>query len=399
MSRKPINHEPPETGKTLIDKAVNDSLVSYTPTVATPEKKDDVLSLHHPLYAPSSMDAIALCPARVRMSSGLPSLPKSEDAEEGTLLHKAVATRNFTGLDSEQMELVRKCDAVLVDVSGPCVINREELLFVMGSNYEEITYGTSDIVIPKKDKVVVLDWKFGRNEVEEAANNLQLASYAVGAAQKYGVDAVECHVFQPRINHHSVYTFTDIPAVLAAIEDIIEATQEKEWVFNPCEKACQYCKAKFTCGPCLKSLALNLPAVAEGAEQDQAALAVRMPDLIKAAKQAAKLAESILSKAKDMITQGITVPGYYLKDGNNVRYVHDIPGLYAAVSDKIPYEKFLSICSCPTGETEEAFIQALKVTNPEITIKEAKAKFEEVSHLYVGTKQNKPSLAEVKVKK
>lgn len=405
MERRNTHHVPPEscTVNDRLEKVMVKSEISYTPAkvdAVPPQEKDDAAPLHHPAYSPSGMERIAACPASVRMSEGLPSLPASEDASEGTRLHRAVSHGEKAGLDYEQMELVDRCNALAMELRGEDGrVYREERISVMGSNFEEITFGTADCLIVRPDKLIIMDFKFGRNEVEEAANNLQLATYAVGAAQMHGVSVVECHVFQPRINHHSVYTFTDIPAVLSSIENIIEESKSPEWIFNPSEKTCQYCRAKFSCIPCLKALQV-LPAITE--KDSTEALAKAMPDLIPAAKQAKKIADAILDKAKDLITSGVAVEGYYLKDGNEVRSIADIAQGFELVKNAygVSYDEYLNLCSIKVGKLEELCVgkqkSRVEAEGGKLLLKNAKREFEEVTKSVVVKTQNAPSLAEVK---
>jgi len=306
------------------------------------------------------------------------------------LLHYAISRERKPDLTSEQMELIDRCNALVTELRGEDGrVYREERISVMGSNFEEITFGTCDVLMVKSDRVILIDWKFGRKEVGEAANNLQLAAYAVGAAQIHGVDTVECHVFQPRINHHSTYAFTDIPAVLSSIEELIEISNAPVWTFNPSEKTCQYCRAKFVCKPCLSALQ-QLPAIAQGTDL---ALAAAMPDLIARAKQAAKIADAVLDKAKAMLTEGHEIPGYFLKPGNEVRKVTDIAKAFELIKDFISYEDYLKLCTVPPAKLEEVFIQAMKAASPEMSKKDAEAKFSELMRPVICKSQNAPSLA------
>jgi hypothetical protein len=368
---------------------------------ATPpqESGDAVAPEHHPRYSPSSMERIAACPGSVKMSEDMPSLPAGEDATEGTRLHRAVSHGEKAGLDYEQMELVDRCNALVMELRGEDGrVYREERLSVIGSNFEEITFGTVDVLIVKENTAVIIDWKFGRNEVEEAANNLQLACYAVGAAQKWGVSSIECHVFQPRIGHHSNYTFTDLGAVQESIEELIGIAEGNEWLLNPAEKTCQYCRAQFACPACLKTFSL-LPAI----PADES-LVESLPMLIPAAKHAKKLADAILDKAKDLIASGVTVEGYYLKDGNEVRSVADIAQGYELVKNAygITYDEYLNLCSIKVGKLEELCVTKQKARveaeGGKLLLKNAKREFEEITKSVVVKTQNAPCLAEIKTK-
>jgi hypothetical protein len=398
MSRIPTHHTPLEscTVNDRLEKVMTIAEVTYTPTATPPPEAGDAVALeHHPRYSPSSMERIAACPGSVRMSEGMPPLPAGDDAREGTRLHRAISHNERAGLDYEQMELVDRCNALVMELRGENGrVYREERLSVIGSNFEEITFGTVDVLIVKEDKAVIIDWKFGRNEVEEAANNIQLGCYAVGAAQKWGVSSVECHVFQPRIGHRSNYTFTDLSAVRESIEELIEIAEGSEWRLNPSEKTCQYCRAKIDCPASRKCL--NLPAI----PADEV-LVKCLPNLIPAAKQAKKIADAILDKAKDLIASGVAVDGYCLKPGNEVRSISDIPqGFELVKPDGITYEEYLNLCSIKVAKLEELWIskqvKRIEAEGGKIILKNAKKAFDEMMKSVVIKTQNAPSLAEVK---
>ena len=100
----------------------------------------------------------------------------SEWAIEGTMLHNAVATRNMDGLNDEQRTAVTLCIEFLEDIAGDVSkdnIRHEDYLEMKSGNGDVITAGLADVVITGR-KIIVIDFKFGYNEVNDVNSNIQL---------------------------------------------------------------------------------------------------------------------------------------------------------------------------------------------------------------------------------
>lgn len=393
MSRLPTNHTPPEscTVNDRLEKVMTAAEITYTPAkveVMPPQPAGDETT-HHPRYSPSSMERIKLCPASVRMCEGLPELPKNEDATEGTLLHRACESGDLTGLDYEQKEIVENCLKYdELDARGAIEVHKEFRLTLSGSDFKELTFGTCDYLAVFKDKILIKDKKFGRNEVAEPANNYQFAAYAVAASQMFGISTVACKLEQPRIGNFSEFTFTDIPAVLKSIEAVITRANGDELIFNPCKKACQYCRAKVSCFALQKYLLLP-----DVISVDNAELLPLMPDYLAMAELCDMWSKAVKAKAKEIINDGNVIQGWTLKPGNQTRKIKDFKKCYGIVTQWIPEEKYLSLCVPGVGDIEKEVIPAWKETNPKLKIKDAKKELDELLESVIERAQNEPSLA------
>jgi len=207
--------------------------------------------MNHHKYSPSSLERSFLCPFSVK-GHDLPDVD-NEFSSEGTLLHKAVETRNLEGLNEEQVELVNRCIEFIDTLTpGALIVAHEEKVEIYSNPDREddeeaiiISSGSIDCVIFAEDKLSVIDFKFGRTKVEDPENNFQLAAYALGAMQAWDVKSCDTYVFQPRISDKpKMFTFTDPDGLLETIKSIITNCEVKDPVINPGEKQCQYCKLK-----------------------------------------------------------------------------------------------------------------------------------------------------------
>ena len=204
---------------------------------------------HHE-FAPSSLQRVHDCPGSYRLCKQVPPLPKSPESDEGTLLHERVVSGDLSGLDSEQSSAVESCIQFRESiVTENALTKSEKNLEIKGGSGNVITSGTIDFLSIDNalDHAHIIDWKFGRNMVIEAAGNYQLAAYALGVFQRYNVESVTAHIYQPRIYSHTQYTFTNPANIQRNIERIIARATAPELVLKAGESQCRYCAAKSIC--------------------------------------------------------------------------------------------------------------------------------------------------------
>lgn len=159
---------------------------------------------HHP-HSPSSLQASEACPCFVNEQR------TSAAAEEGTLCHKAVETRDLTVLDGdEELELAAQKaidyeDELLskLRLSGTRFEVVREVYLSVGDEsfggFKGITGGFPDTLLVAEKSAILIDHKFGRVPVTPTKDNLQGIAYSLGVFEKYpGVESVEVHFFAPR---------------------------------------------------------------------------------------------------------------------------------------------------------------------------------------------------------
>ena len=205
--------------------------------------------MDHHEFSPSRLEQFRLCPGSYYMQQGLPE-EDNEWSKEGRLLHNAVATRCLDGLNDEQTTAVQKCIDYLNSVIEPGdTVLYEEKVTIIDEDGTILTEGIADVIVvnPERGKAVVIDWKFGYNPVKNVNENIQVATYAVGVMQRFGVTDCDAVVFQPRINLRSQYLFTNAKAIIANIRTIIKRAQNRVLVLRAGEAACRYCRARLNC--------------------------------------------------------------------------------------------------------------------------------------------------------
>lgn len=102
--------------------------------------------LHHP-FSPSKMERLSLCPGSFNMCAGIHETSRPE-ADEGTMLHKAVETGSDEGLNAEQIQAVEFCREIVHQYEGFSgkVLHEVEMPLIDG-DMNVVTSGTADVVI------------------------------------------------------------------------------------------------------------------------------------------------------------------------------------------------------------------------------------------------------------
>ena len=338
--------------------------------------------LHH-LLGPSSLARRIACPASLLMEKNLPALPSTEDASEGTRLHRACETGDLTGLDAEQLELVEKCLAFSAEVCGSAKFQREVKLRLIGPGGEVLTFGTADVVhVAGKDGTLV-DYKFGRNEVPEAADNPQLAAYAAMLMQRYGLETVQVWVFQPRLGHRSsaLYraghdrTFADF--LLGVRSECLRA--DAPFHAGDC---CRYCKGAAYC-VCpelhreMQTLAKNPPDTEELAKKASGEMLTRF---VLAAEQVVKAygyaKEELRARARQ---NGGTYHQWVLTPGRKTRSCTQLESLHKLLSGVIGTGDFLQCCTVSVASLETLYADRMKSAGKAKTLAAGKKLFGELT--------------------
>jgi hypothetical protein len=96
---------------------------------------------------------------------------------------------------------------------------------------------------------------------------------------------------------------------------------------------------------------------------------------------------AIRSEAKNRLTNGVPVRGWYMKDGAKKRAIEDPTAAYNILADKMSPEDFAGACSVSVTSLEKAYAKATGLKG-----KSAKEAFEAELAPVITTKQNASSL-------
>lgn len=329
--------------------------------------------MKHHEFSPSKLEQFRLCPGSYWMQQGLPDTT-SAAAEEGTPLHAAVANNSTEGLTSEQAVVVESCLNYLDGLTGPADVVLQEHPLVITDGTETLTTGTADIVkFNSLDGVLdVIDWKFGYIPVNTVCNNIQLATYAAGAMQEFGVSRCRAHVFQPRIHQVSTYEFTDINAILSNIRKIIQNAKSDKLLLNATDDACRYCKARLNC----PAFRMKYQKLAASAGTCDLANINTLVELYDASRDVKTFINEIESKVKQTIEEKGSCGKYVFEVKDGAREVKDLNALYSVVKKYLTTQEFNAACKVSLTKLESAlaekFVAAEAVLGNKLTKTEAK---------------------------
>lgn len=331
--------------------------------------------MNHHDFGPSSLEQYRICPGAYVMQQGIPETT-SAAAEEGTILHNAVATGNLDGLDSAQEFAVTKCIDFYKSLiePGDIVLFEKKLELIDPETNDILTFGTADLIIVNSDtgKLIVIDWKFGYTPVKDVAQNIQLATYCTAAMKLFGISNCTGYVFQPRIAKKSSHTFSNPDAVIENVRRIIKRAKSYTLVLNAAESSCRYCRARLNC-PAFRVHFQKLAASRGTYDLTELDTLIELYDI---AQEVKSFIKEIEGEVKHCIEENGSCGKYIFqyKDGN--REISDIPELYAAVKDMLTQNEFHSACKVSVTKIEnmlcEKIVTHAAVAGEKITKAEGK---------------------------
>jgi len=331
----------------------------------------------HDPFSPSGAARLMACPGSYKMQKGVAD-ESGEAAIRGTLQHEAMEGKATAELTVDEQSAVEKCKAFADSVvpEGWRAYTEQKVEIWSFRNFERVTYGTADLVAISPDgaAAILVDWKFGRVKVEAAADNWQLALYATGVAQKFGVHSVTAYIFQPNVFGESEpYRYTDFETIAETYAAQVRRAKTPSLELNP-SGACRYCRAADFC-PALQFVVDSFAAETEG-------VAGRLitPETAEEKFETAKIVSGWIDKvdaAFRKLVEARAVPGWEMKEKPPRREVPDAEKAFEAVSFNLTREDFDKIVSVsvPVGKLEGAVVDALRRNHEgakKLTVKAAK---------------------------
>ena len=350
---------------------------------------------HHD-FSPSRLEQYRLCPGSYQMQRGIAER-SGDAAEEGKLLHNAVATGDFTGLTSDQIELVEKCIEFRNSFTAPdTLVLNEEAVRVHDDNDEVVTTGTADcIILPNKPVPILIDWKFGYTPVNDVNKNIQLAAYALGVMQEYKVDSVDAWVFQPRLHKKTHHVFTNSNAILSNIKSIIKTASGDNMLLKPSEAACRYCEARLSC-PAFRVKFQKLMASRNDYDLNHIPTLEKLFDASKSIKT---FLNEIENAVKSVIEEKGACGKYVFQTTEGAREIKDLNALYSVVKNYLTTAEFNNVCKVSISKLESAvadrMIAGVKANGGKLSKSEAKRVVSELISDLITRGNPKKTIVEV----
>ncbi len=342
----------------------------------------------------SRMTRIFHCPASFRLNA-METPESSAAAEEGTRLHKCCellltnphkqsAKENESGIDEyfslseEQRAFVDFAVTKVVKLRDACEydcrLETEQRLWAKSGLFS----GQGDVVMLEQQlrRATIIDFKFGRGEVERAESNYQLAAMAVLVADNFDfVDTVRAMIIQPRALDKTrritecEYARVDIDAAREAINAACKEAMEAEEPKSKCGYWCGYCPSSYRCKAAQEAilaqhkLAVSTPNLAIGAHN-----ARRMFERATLVK---KYCEDVLAAVKKYISENPDAEcGLALAPGVKRVKLGDADRIFEAVEGVgITPEEFVSACEVGVAKLQTLYHAKRKAANGKQTKK------------------------------
>lgn len=342
----------------------------------------------HALLSASSAKKWIHCPPSARLEESIPDT-ESPYAKEGTLAHaicelklqKLFTDKNMTDrVYKSRLKKIQQDEAYSPEMDGytdeyvdyvsgiafgcqgtPFVAVEKKLDY---SPWAPEGFGTGDCIIIYGQDLHVIDFKYGKGVPVAAEGNYQLALYALGAYNEFGIlfpiESVHFHIVQPRIPNSSSWS-TTLKELLDWGEQVVKPAAEMafkgEGDYSPADY-CKgdtenYCRSGFckAYGRCRATMEKNMGLFREAwdAECDGKKLPPLISweeagNLLKKAMFLKSWVQELEKAALDELVRGGEVAGWKVVEGRSNRSISDVDAAFtelvqAGYEEAILYEK------------------------------------------------------------
>ena len=283
---------------------------------------------HSLIVGGSTAKRVINCPGSVALVATMPQQEGSSYANEGSLLHEAIAIVLDTACAPEDMvgfeahgltltqELLERKLLPALDL-----LNEYDPATKLEFKTEEVVsfgdlmpgvFGSSDIVGRLEGRAVILDWKFGDGVMVEAEENMQLMFYAAAALRTpacawafEGVTEIDCVIIQPP--YIRVWT-TTLDRIAAFERQLVRAVAASGLPKAPLADGdwCKWCTAKPICPIKTGQLDRIKQVAMQSIDVDKLASYLAVADDVE------DFIKSVRALAHQMLENDMPVPGYKL---------------------------------------------------------------------------------------
>jgi hypothetical protein len=283
---------------------------------------------HSRIVGGSTAKRVINCPGSVALVDKMPPQPSSSYADEGTLLHNAIAEildssappAAFLGRKHGQAELTQDLidDKLLPALDAFDEIDpAQEMEYAVESNvgfsdFLPGVFGSADVIGRIGSRAIVLDWKFGSGVFVQAEENEQLMFYAAAAMRTPslawafdGAADIELIIVQPPSVQRWV---TSTERVKLFESELAAAVKQATQPAAPLASGdhCKWCAAKPVCPLMTGALDRIAKAKLDALPVDQIAHYLDQVPVVEA------FIKDLQALAHTMIEGGVQVPGYKL---------------------------------------------------------------------------------------
>ena len=283
---------------------------------------------HSLIVGGSTAKRVINCPGSVALVATMPQQEGSSYANEGSLLHEAIAIVLDTACAPEDMVGFEARGLTLTQdllerklLPALDLLNEYDPATKLEFKTEEVVsfgdlmpgvFGSSDIVGRLEGRAVILDWKFGDGVMVEAEENMQLMFYAAAALRTPacawafdGVTEIDCVIIQPP--YIRVWT-TTLDRIAAFERQLVRAVAASGLPKAPLADGdwCKWCTAKPICPIKTGQLDRIKQVAMQSIDVDKLASYLAVADDVE------DFIKSVRALAHQMLENDMPVPGYKL---------------------------------------------------------------------------------------
>ena len=332
----------------------------------------------------SIMTRVYNCPASFRMN--LSEIPTSSAAaDEGTRLHRicelaieatsehrAEYDKLLSETSADQEQAVKFCLETVASIKCDMRMLERRLW----SEAKTFSGKADAMLFEGESKLTIVDYKFGRGEVERAECNYQLAALAVLAMDNFkALESVRVMIIQPfaleRAKRVTEAEF-DLEAIDAAREELNAACLEAVESDKPSQKCgywCKYCSSAYRCKVAqFEIIRQTKLAESEAGRSITKENALREFELCQTAE---KFIKARLEAIKNFVHSNPDCDcGLVLKPGMKRSSLGDANEIFAIVERAgVTPDEFVSVCDVGLGKLQALYHEKRKLENPKQTKK------------------------------
>jgi len=316
-----------------------------------------------PATSASNLHRRAACPGSARAESKFPQEPDNEDSSEGNHVHALVANPSVerTGEPDEVQWLCAQMDKQTAQIQSEIFgLQQPQIHREITLRLNDDVFGHADFVAIHAGVALVIDYKCGRNPVDETERNLQLRAYAVCVAQEFMVTDVYCAIVQPRIDVGGVrayplahYTESVLEGCEKQIEFILADSVKPDAPLQPDIEPCRYCRARHDCEALKQKSGAVATINASEIAFSQAEEVLRTVRLFETRAKAIK--QSLYRMVALAEAENRVIPGLRLKPGKITREITDAQKAFSAVASVVNDTEFRDCVDVSVVKLEKIF--------------------------------------------
>ena len=326
------------------------------------------------------------CPASLLREKGR-SNEDSEAAESGTRVHAALQDLELRlKLSDHELYLVNACGSIegIIAASvgfGESVfgveVETERRIWLDEGGTRDVNFsGRFDKVYRFGDRALVVDYKAGRREAPAAAENWQMASYAVllyieSTEQQRSLSEITVAVIQPMASPDRTIARYSVDEIQQAGRAIVARLREAKDVDAKAipGKHCYYCKARGDCAEALdyaKQIVRTDEVTIETVGRKQE---VRLPEMTPAQLHTAyemsstidRILKAVRERFKDSVKAG-EQPDYEMGAGATLLELRNPITVFKRLRQVVPIRRLLGTVKLKVDEMDEIVAISLKVS-------------------------------------